>query len=460
MTMQFDHRTHRLARGALAACIAAALATSCILSPQGTRAEQSRVHEIGQAYEPRLEARSLPEISAQPGWRELLQRAFLVNGDIESAFFAWQAAVQRIDVAAAWPNTNVALDFEYLFSGGRMKSWDRTTIGVGFDPMQNLALPTKVQQSGKVALAQARSSGERFRAAKFELQRQVLDVFADCALLAERIEIQGELLELSQATHAGLASRMQTGASSQQLLQLALESSLAENSVATLRTELGQRLAELNALAGREAKAPVDLRAPEPRAVPVSDAELLALGAATDPELAALAHEVEGRADALERVRMEYWPDITPFAAFTGGVSQVLGASLSIPANLARLRAEIDEARAQLRSAEAAARQTRARRGARFVAELLALRNAERQTRFLEDVAVPLATRLEESAQRQYTLGGISQQEWITSRRAALELRELSAETRAARERALAALEALAGIDFETLAREQVTVHE
>src|SRR5439155_9374654 len=98
-------------------------------------------------------------------------------------------AVARINQAAAYPNSNVAVGFDYMFSGERMKSWDRTTISAGFDPSVNLSFPTKVTKAGEVALDQARAAGHRFSVQKFELQRRVLIWYFGLSLAGQRIQI-------------------------------------------------------------------------------------------------------------------------------------------------------------------------------------------------------------------------------------------------------------------------------
>lgn len=96
-------------------------------------------------------------------WRDVLSRAFLVNGELESAYFEWKAALARVDQAAVWPNTNVALSFSYMFSSENIKAWNRTTVTAGFDPAMNLSLPIKSRAAGKVALEAAKEAAERFR---------------------------------------------------------------------------------------------------------------------------------------------------------------------------------------------------------------------------------------------------------------------------------------------------------
>ena len=151
----------------------------CVLAPQGTRDEQAKLNAASPFFEPRIEARQLPELPTVANWQDVLSRAFLANGELESSYFEWKAAFARIDQVATWPNSNVALSFGYMFSPGNMKTWDRTTIGAGFDPSMNLSLPVKTRAASKVALDAAREAGDKFRAVKFDLQRRVLEAYLE-----------------------------------------------------------------------------------------------------------------------------------------------------------------------------------------------------------------------------------------------------------------------------------------
>lgn len=444
----------RLPRAALALLGIVALG-GCSLTPRGTDAEREHLRRIGASYEAPIERRSLPELAAEPSWRDVLQRAFLANGEVEGAYFEWKAAVSRIDVASAYPNTNVALGFNYLFSGDNMKAWDRTTVNVGFDPMQMLSLPVKVRQAGRVALDEARAAGEQFRAAKFGLQRRVLTAYVEYALLAEKIRIQRENVGLLELVYETASARVRAGAQQQELLRAEIELRLAENALRDLEAQIPQARARLNAMMAREADAPLvpPSALPAPRNLRAADAELIALGVLENPELAALAHQTAGREDALELARLRYLPDIAPSLGFTGTVSQFVGAMISIPATIPAIRASVEEARAMLRQTQALARQTRFDTAAGFVAVLYALRNSERQIGLFERVIQPAAERVFGNTRQAYSTGSASFLDLIESQRTLLDVRLMLAEARAARETALAELEEFAGVDIETLGR-------
>jgi outer membrane protein TolC len=191
---------------------------------------------------------------------------------------------------------------------------------------------------------------------------------------------------------------------------------------------------------------------PAPRPVAADDARLIALAIDNNPELARLAHEVAGRADALELARMAYIPDINPMAGFTGSISQMIGAMVVLPTTLPEIRGKIDESRAMLRSSQAMLRQTRADRAAGFVAALYAMRSAERQGAVFTDAILPRAQQTLASMRQAYAAGTASFTDLIETQRTLLDVRLMIAEARIEREKRLAELEALAGIDIETLA--------
>ena len=137
--------------------------SGCVLAPSGTRGEKEKVSQVSQSFEAPIESRQLPELPAPASWSDILSRAFLANGELEAAYFEWKAALARIDQAAVWPNSNVAVSFGYMFSPENVKAWNRTTIGVGFDPAMNLSFPIKARTAGEVAEL-PRQPGRRSRA--------------------------------------------------------------------------------------------------------------------------------------------------------------------------------------------------------------------------------------------------------------------------------------------------------
>jgi outer membrane protein TolC len=439
---------------ALFAIPLALLIGGCVLAPKEADDEQKKLDAAAGHYASPVEKRTLAELPAEPTWRDVLQRAFLANGDLEAAYHEWAMAVARINIAGTYPSAPVSLGFEYMFSADNMKAWDRTTVTGTFDNGSGgLPLPNKVKQDATIATRDAQAAGERFAAAKFKLQRQVLRAWIDYALMAEQVRVQEENNALLKLLNDTAAARLQAGGMQQDLLRTDIELRMAQDELATMQSKLPQMRAMLNGMLGRppEAPLPAPTTMPAARSVPVDDASLFAVGVSANPELRALAHDSRGRSDAIERARMEYLPDINPMAGFTGGVAQFIGADLMIPTAIPKIRAMVTESRANLARVQAMQRQTTADRRAEYVAAVYALRNAERQTALFEKTILPAAQRVLDSARQQYTAGTAGYLDLIEAQRTLLDVRLTIAEARAARERSLTDLEALAGVDFETV---------
>src|SRR4051812_8068082 len=255
------------------------LLSGCVLAPRETKQEQQRLDRAGVAFEPPVEKRDLPPLEDQITWRDALRRASLANGELEAAYFEWKASLARIPQVANYPNTNLAPSFGYMFSGERMKSFDRTTVNVGFDPMENLAFPTKVAQAGKVALQEARAAGKRFEAAKFDLQRKVLTAYLDLALEEEKIRVQRDNVALLKLVADTAADRVKAGGQQQDLLRAQTQYRLAENELAGMESQRLSMHVMLNGMLARDANAPLDLpqALPPPRPLSSDDALLISV---------------------------------------------------------------------------------------------------------------------------------------------------------------------------------------
>ena len=381
--------------------------SGCVLTPQGAIEERARADAAGKPFKPPVEQRVLPELPAQVTWQDVLHRTFLANGELEAAYFDWKAALARIPQAAGYPNTNLAPQFSYLFSPGHMKAFDRTTVNVGFDPMQNLSFPTKVAQAGKIALEEARAAGMKFQETKFEIQQKVLSTYLDLALHEEKIRIQRDNVSLLKLLADTAADRVRAGGSQQDLLKAQTQYRLAENELASMESMHMTMRAMLNAMMAREPDAALGLPPglPAPRHVAADDAGLIAVAVNQNPGLSQLARQIAGRTEALDLAHMQYIPDINPFAGFTGSASQMIGAMVIVPITLPQIRGRIDESRAMLRSAQAMLRQRRLDRAASFVAALYVMRNSERQVQVFEETILPRAKETLASSRQAYAAG-------------------------------------------------------
>jgi len=442
-------KMHKAIRFLVVSTAALLFLCGCALRPAGEKEERERLKEAGRPY---AEPLTVPPLPDQPTPEDCLRHAFLSNADLQARYWEWRAAIERVPQDSSWPP--VAISLMTMFSKEKMKLWDRTTLGITNDPTMMIPFPSKLSTAGRRALEEARAAGLRFEEAKFLLQGKVLSTYYDLALLGETIRIQEENVELLRAIARQSGVRVQTGAATQQdLLKSQTELDLAENELASLRSQAAPLAARMNALIGRPATAPLPLppSLPTPRPLPLADDQLIELGSERSPELGALARDVAGRKEALELAKQAYIPDFGLSASITGSVSQTLGGMLVLPTRLEAIRAGIEQARANIHAAEAARAQYQRDLAASFVLNLYVLRNDERQTALFEEVIIPRAQQTIKVAQSSYAAGRLTYADLLDAQRTLLNARLVAAQLRMEREKALAAIETWSAVDVEAM---------
>jgi len=440
----------------VAACLLLLVSlTGCMMNPAGTKEHRAELEEAGKSYARPVAERHLPELPTPATWQDVLQRALLANGDLEAAYHEWRAASERIDMSSYWPNSNVSLGFDYMFTKESMKTWDRISGTAGFDQAMPLSAIWKVKKGGQVALENARQAAASFRTSKFRIQRQVLSSYYDLALMEEQIRIETENAELQKVIVDNARSRVQAGGPQQDLLKAQVQLRMTENSLASMRSQALAMRAMLNGMLARRPDEPLVLPEafPSPREVKAGDDQLIAMGVEASPEIARLAAQVKGRQDAIELAKLQYIPDVSPTAGFTGSVSRSLGAMVSVPTTIPMINASIREAKAMRESSEAMLRQARQDKTAAFVATLYAMRNSERQQAFFTETILPATRQLLSTSRQDYTAGRVGLTELLESQRLLLDVRQSIAQMRMDREKRLAELEELAGVDVEVLGK-------
>jgi outer membrane protein TolC len=437
------------------ATFVALAATACAVHPEGESKERDRataaLHELdeGDVTDGATDAKTLPP---DPQLRDYLRVAFHSDQELRARYWQWRAALERIPQEASPPN--LAFNFSYLFSDANMTAWDRTTLGLSNDPMNNVPLPNKLATAGRRALAEARAAGHRFEAAKFKLQAEVTSLYLDLALHGEQLDAQERTIALLTLASADAESRLRTGlATQEEALRARDELEQAQNQEHSLHAQLPLLFTRMNVLLGHDPGAPVRLPSslPEPRPLPASDDELIALAAERSPELAALAQEVAGREEALTMARQQWIPDFGLSFNVMGSVSQTLGGMVLLPVRVEAIHGAIAEAEANLNAAKASRERYARDLAASFVLDLAVLRDTERQIDLFERVFAPRAELIARTVESSHAVGRASIADVVMARRAAVETTFTLAQLRAEREKALAALESWSSVDVEAL---------
>ncbi len=421
----------------------------CALTPKGLDDERAALD--ASAPPNAVADAELPRPMDGDDWRGFLRRGLLANGKLRAAWFEWEAAVERVSGASGWPNTNLALGFSNVFSDESMKTFDRMSFEARFDSMENLSFPTKTMRAGDVALEEARAAGQRFRAAKFGVQREVLDAWLDIAMAAENERLAAEKRTLSGITADTADAAIGAGGFQSASLMARIGEARGDDDVARARAEVLAAKAALAAVAAIDDpdSIPTPTRLPSPRPLPARDAMLFQALDAT-PGIAGLEADVRTRKHEASLARLQWIPDINPLAMVTGSIEQAVGAMVMLPTTIPEIRSGIEVARAMRSAAEAELEQGRRDQRGALVAKLAALRDIERGRRLLEERVLPAALAIANAATSAYTASSGELDAVLEARMLAVETRMEIVATAIERERRAAEIEEILGADLET----------
>jgi outer membrane protein TolC len=186
-------------------------------------------------------------------------------------------------------------------------------------------------------------------------------LYDDYSLATRSLELNAEHVALLREYMRIATARYEAGEASQQdPLQAEVQLAHAIHREVVLDTSRRITIERINALLHRGPKA--ELPPPPPRvAVPGpapggEEASWSEEALAEVPEIAAASAREDAQAKRMERARREYWPDVTVVGAYNAVMQEedlqpFVGVQLSVPLQLGRRRAAVEEASARLEAA-------------------------------------------------------------------------------------------------------------
>lgn len=427
----------------------------CTAHPAGERQERRAALDAGKPFEKPVGERMPPTLPENPSADDLVRYALLTNADLEQRYWDWRSAIEQIPQDGTQP-TNLAISAGTVLNNGSF-SRDRTTLSAFNDPMADIVWPEKLSVAARRALENARAAGLRFQKAKYELRSKVLNAYYDYALNAELIRLEQANAQLLQTTVTVVEARNRAGSSGQQdLLKARNELDLSRNDIANMQSQLPSLRAALNALLNRDPGSPIAVPSQLPPTVRVrrSDDELMALAAAQNPELIALAHEMKGRAEGISLARLQYMPDFSVSAGTDlAGLAQTLSGMVTVPLlRYEAINAAIAQAEANLKSVEAMRRQTRNDLAAQVVLDIATFRDADRQLELFQHSVLPRARQMVTVARTAYESGQSGLLDLLDSQRSQIAIERLVANLRIARQKHVADLERIDAVILDEAA--------
>jgi outer membrane protein, heavy metal efflux system len=292
---------------------------------------------------------------------EIVQRyAAEHNPAIRAAFFAWQAARERITQARSYQNPLVTYQPDtYNMAIVRQGA---ETSGGGFS--QSIPFPGKLTLSGDIANQQAQAARENLAAVTQETYRKVWSVYADFYFADRALEVNAESTTLARQFEAIAEAKYKVGTIPEQDVIQAQEkiSRFATQQVGFIQ-QRNAAMGALNTLLDRAPRAilghPIEMATAELK-IPLQ--ELLEEASAARPEIRAEDHLVRARERSVTLAKMGFLPDFSIGGqymgidgrmgdpGFTKDGHDIWAAAIgfSIPIWLDRVKAHLDETRAQL----------------------------------------------------------------------------------------------------------------
>jgi len=290
--------------------------------------------------------------------RALVEAVLERNPNVRAARYAWRAALDRHPQVVAW-------DDPMLGAGLAPRSFgsDAVDDAYTFDLSQRVPFPGKRRLEGEAALAEAAAASHDYEAVKLGLATMASTLYDDYYLATRSLEINAEHVVLLRDFMRVAAARYEVGEASQQdPLQAEVRLAHATHRDVVLDTSRRITAERINALLHRDPKAELP---PPPRRIAVPVSEPGHEGAWSEealaevPEIAAASAREDAEAKRMARARREYWPDVTVLGAYNGVMQEeelqpFVGLQLSVPLQLGRRRAAVEEASARLEAARSA----------------------------------------------------------------------------------------------------------
>jgi outer membrane protein TolC len=375
---------------------------------------------------------------------EVLRR----NPTIAAARYAWRAALAR------YPQETALEDpmFSYGLGPRTFSSDEAPQIGQRFELSQAFPFPGKRALRGATAIAEADAAAHDYRAVRVRLAAMASALYDDYWLVGRAEQINREHLELVRELREIATTRYESGSAEQQdpLRAEVEETELLhqEVSLATARRVAMQQLAAL--LHERDGSA----LPPPPAALSVAAVEDPGPGAdpplAERPELQAADARIRAREAGEDLALREYFPDVRVMAVYDrfweiSDLQPMVGFELNLPLQLARRRAALDQARAEL----GMARSERDKMQDEIATEVLTARERLAEARHLleliRDRMVPAARDQLAAARAGYEAGRVDFADVIEAERALRNATLASDEGLAATSRRAAELAAALG---------------
>jgi outer membrane protein, heavy metal efflux system len=397
----------RLFRGGLSLSLIPLLLAGCRGIPtKGEKEARQLIQETAASYRPGGSKAALPVLTTNSNLGDFLTFALSNQPTVETAYFDWAASVERITTARSAPDPQLTfqMDIQKVV----------TSIMPGL--MGAIPWPDKLRVGAEVASAESRAKYFAFQSAVLASAFEVKRAYYQLYFLAEKIRVNQETLQLLSELEQLARAQNEVGkVTLQDVLRAQIEQDRLTTEIANLEDSRTSLLAQFKAALGMKAAEPAP---PLPQhfestSLDLTSDKLFETALAQNQRLKALEAEVRAAEASIILARKGRLPDFSlGFMAdvkmsptlyrFPGGPG-----TLSLPIWRDKIAAQIAEAQANKRSAEARLSDEQIALAVDFAERSYLYREATRTLALLNDKLLPKARQSLEVARSGYLSGQI-----------------------------------------------------
>ena len=320
-----------------------------------TQEEKAARHQLqtrGDEFRPQGHQPTLPVLTPESGLSNYVAYAMLRQPAVETAFYDWAASVERMTQARSFPDPQFAfqMDIQSVV----------TSVMPGL--MGTIPWPSKLRAAARVASAESDAQFFAFQSAVLQTAFEVKRTYYQLYFLADKLRVNRETLQLLSDLEKLARAQNEVGkVTLQDVLRAQIEQDRLRTAIANLEDSRGSLLAQFKADLGMTAQDP-DPPVPshfESTPLDLTADKLLETALRQNQQLKAMAAEVRAAEASIILAEKGRWPDFSlGFMAdvkadptlyrFPGNPGTV-----SLPIWRDKIAAQIAEAQANKRSAEA-----------------------------------------------------------------------------------------------------------
>lgn len=390
--------------GATGALLVGVLLTGCKGIPtKGEKAARRQAETVAADYRPRDQKPPLPTLTTDSSLSNYLTFAVLNQPKVETAYYDWVASIERITQARSLPDPQLTfqMDIQNIV----------TSIMPGL--IGSIPWPDKLRVGAQIASAESQSRYFAFQSAVLTSAFDVKRAYYQLYFLAEKIRVDRETLRLLGDLERTARAQNEVGkVTLQDVLRAQIEQDSLKTEIANLEDSRNALMAQFKAalgLGGNDPEPPMPGRF-ESTSLDLSADQVFETALAQNTQIKAMAADVRAAEASILLAKRTRLPDFSlglmADVKMNPTLYRPLG-TVSLPIWRDKIAAQIAEAQAGKRSAEARLSDEQIALAVDVAARTYLYREATRNSALLNDQLLPKARQSLEVARAGYLAGQI-----------------------------------------------------